>query len=120
MGSGPGKVKNPASNNSAKPYTQNTGNTQKTPKKEKPEEVIIVGGDSINQKKKKVDRAVKENYIIYTYKDTKNDSKKEIILIHGYEENIKYIEDNCEFLIGNNKIEFQTKYKYEANNQFDF
>ena len=120
MGSGPGKAKNPASNNPAKPYTQNTGNTQKTLKKEKPKEVIIAGGDSINQKEKKVDRAVKENYIICKFKDNKNDSKKEIRLIHGYEENIKFIEENCEFLIGNNKIEFQTKYKYEANNQFDF
>ncbi len=53
MGSGVGKGKKTASNNPSKPYTQNTGKkTQKTPKKEKPEEVIIVGGDSINQKKK--------------------------------------------------------------------
>ena len=116
MGGGSGKVNNPASNNPAKPYTQNTGNTQKTVTKEKPKEVIIAGGDSINQKEKKVDRAVKENYIICKFKDTKNDSKKEIRLIHGYEENIKFIEENCEFLIRNNKIEFQTKYKYEANN----
>ena len=32
MGSRPGKGKKPSSNNPSKPYTQNTGKTQKTPK----------------------------------------------------------------------------------------
>ena len=47
----------------------------------------IIGGEVHRTKK------AKENYIICKFKDNKNDSKKEIRLIHEYKENKKFIKE---------------------------